>query len=130
MRESGLTHSLRLPTGYTPFNASENQISPTVAEACGVTELTTMISSESGKCGAGVGLAVAVTARLGRGVGVEVRLGVAGVSEARSRGVAVSGAGTSSGFWGWNVSAASPASRSAAPVIHQPASTRWRRWRK
>ena len=97
-----------------------------VTETCGVTELTTMISRERGKWGVGVELAVAVSVRLALGAGVKVRLGVTNAGVVLPTGVGETGV-EMKGFHARNVSTVMTISRSEAPVIHQPASTRWRR---
>lgn len=97
-----------------------------VAEGWGVTVLMTMISSESGKCG--VGLAALVNAgfvgsvgaggavRVGGAVGLTVWAGAAGVGDAGRKEPP-----------GRKTRKATSPRASPAPVIHQPASTRWRR---
>lgn len=118
-----MSHSVLLPTGSMSINRSEKRMSVIEASACGVTVLTTMISSESGRCGVGVEVMVAVRVRLGLCTAVEVRLGVtfAGVALRAAVGEAVV---EKKGFQARKVSAVTAINNSEAPVIHQPARTR------
>ncbi len=97
-----------------------------IAFACGVTELTTMISRESGKCGVGVELVVGTIVRLAVGVLLAVRVGVTGAGVELETGVG-SRWMEKSGFQERNVKNRTPIKRIDAPVIHQPARTRCRR---
>jgi hypothetical protein len=101
-----------------------------IAEASGVTELTASASIESGSCGTRVELAVTTTVRVGRGVGGGMRVAVIVGWVATGAGVGGGDAGKKSGTSERYVRRPITTSRSAAPVSHQPASTRWRRWRK
>jgi len=105
------------------ISLSENLTSPMEAETCGVIELTTMISRESGRWGVGVGLTVDVSVWLGLGAGVDVRLGVLDAGVALPAGAGDSGVETK-GFHARNVSAVMTIKSNEMPVIHQPASTR------
>jgi hypothetical protein len=112
-----------LPTGSMSINRSEKRMSVMEAAAWGVTVLTTMISSESGRCGVGVEVMVAVRVRLGLGTAVEVQIGVtfAGVALPAGVGEVVV---EKKGFQARKVSAVTTINNSEAPVIHQPARTR------